>query len=150
MDKQQRELEEELGKQATVEKTTDQNGLQAIKVTFEGGILFPTGKYTLSPQAQADLAGEEKELKHKEEDGQFYGNHKPQFPSYSHGTTAVDIRIRVRHKLEQLQLVRRRHLRSTSGHRRHSGVFHGSHFRCRDVLRLEQSLLRQRVSPVRT
>ena len=56
MDKQQRELEEELGKQATVEKTTDQNGLQAIKVTFEGGILFPTGKYTLSPQAQSDLA----------------------------------------------------------------------------------------------
>ena len=36
------ELQQELGQQATVEKTTDQNGLQAIKVTFEGGILFPT------------------------------------------------------------------------------------------------------------
>ncbi len=55
MDKQQKELEEQLANQAKVEKTTDQNGLQAIKVTFEGGILFPTGKYTLNPQAQADL-----------------------------------------------------------------------------------------------
>ena len=57
MDKQQRELEEELGKQATVEKTTDQNGLQAIKVTFEGGILFPTGKYTLSPDTNVQIYG---------------------------------------------------------------------------------------------
>lgn len=56
MDKQQQELQEQLGQQATVEETTDQNGLQAIKVTFEGGILFPTGKHTLSQQAQADLA----------------------------------------------------------------------------------------------
>lgn len=55
MDKQQKQLQEELGQQATVEQTTDQNGLQAIKVTFEGGILFPTGKYSLNPQAQADL-----------------------------------------------------------------------------------------------
>ena len=55
MDKQQKELQQELGQQATAEKTTDQNGLQAIKVTFEGGILFPTGKYSLNPQAQADL-----------------------------------------------------------------------------------------------
>ena len=55
MDKQKKELEEELGRQAKVESTTDQNGLQAIKVTFDGGILFPTGKYTLSPQAKADL-----------------------------------------------------------------------------------------------
>ncbi|GFI14254.1 putative lipoprotein YiaD [Muribaculaceae bacterium] len=56
MDKQQKQLEEELGSQAKVEQTTDQNGLQAIKVTFDGGILFPTGKYTLNPQAQADLS----------------------------------------------------------------------------------------------
>lgn len=55
MDKQQRQLEQELQNQATVEQTTDQNGLRAIKVTFNGGILFPTGKYTLNPQAQADL-----------------------------------------------------------------------------------------------
>ena len=74
MDKQQRELEEELGKQATVEKTTDQNGLQAIKVTFEGGILFPTGKYTLSPQAQADLTRFANSLKNNPDTNvQIYG-----------------------------------------------------------------------------
>ncbi len=56
MDKQQKELEQQLADQATVEQTTDQNGLQAIKVTFDGGILFPTGKYNLNPQAQADLS----------------------------------------------------------------------------------------------
>lgn len=56
MDKQQAELQQELGNQATVERTTDVNGLQAIKVTFAGGILFPTGKYTLSAQAQSDLS----------------------------------------------------------------------------------------------
>ncbi len=55
MDKQKKELQEELGSQAKVEETTDQNGLKAIKVTFDGGILFPTGKYTLNPQAKADL-----------------------------------------------------------------------------------------------
>lgn len=56
MDKQQKELQEQLAQQATVEETTDQNGLQAIKVTFDGGILFPTNKYTLNQQAQADLS----------------------------------------------------------------------------------------------
>ena len=55
MDKQQKQLQEELANQAKVEETTDQNGLRAIKVTFDGGILFPTGKYTLNPQAKADL-----------------------------------------------------------------------------------------------
>lgn len=56
MDKQQAELEAELAKQAQIEKTTDSNGLQAIKVTFNGGILFPTNGTTLSQQAQADLS----------------------------------------------------------------------------------------------
>ena len=55
MDKQKKELEEQLGQQAKVEETTDANGLKAIKVTFDGGILFPTGKYTLNEQATADL-----------------------------------------------------------------------------------------------
>ena len=55
MDKQQKELEEQLAQQAKVEQTTDSNGLRAIKVTFDGGILFPTGKYTLNTQAKADL-----------------------------------------------------------------------------------------------
>ena len=55
MDKQQKQLEEQLANQAKVEQTTDQNGLQAIKVTFDGGILFQTGKYNLTQQARADL-----------------------------------------------------------------------------------------------
>lgn len=53
MDKQQKELEKIQG--AEVQQTTDQNGLQAIKVTFNGGILFPTGKSTISPSAQTAL-----------------------------------------------------------------------------------------------
>ncbi|MBQ1932440.1 MAG: OmpA family protein [Muribaculaceae bacterium] len=53
MDKQQKELEQIQG--ATVEETVDQNGLQAIKMTFDGGILFATGKSTLSASAQNSL-----------------------------------------------------------------------------------------------
>lgn len=56
MDKQQKELEQQLADKAKVEQVTDQNGLQAIKVTFDGGILFPTGKYTLNPTAKTDLS----------------------------------------------------------------------------------------------
>lgn len=55
MDKQQKELEAQLAQQAKIEQTTDNNGLQAIKVTFDGGILFATGKSDLSNTAQADL-----------------------------------------------------------------------------------------------
>ncbi len=55
MDRQQRELQQQLADQATVEETTDSNGLRAIKVTFEGGILFATGKSVLSAQAEANL-----------------------------------------------------------------------------------------------
>lgn len=55
MDKQAAELQRQLAEQAKVEKVKDQNGLQAIKVTFEGGILFPTGKYTLNQNAKTDL-----------------------------------------------------------------------------------------------
>lgn len=55
MDKQQRELEQQLADKATVEQVTDQNGLQAIKVTFNGGILFPTNGTTLSASARTEL-----------------------------------------------------------------------------------------------
>ncbi len=55
MDNQQKQLEQQLAESATVEQVTDQNGLQAIKVTFNGGILFPTGKYTLNQSAKNDL-----------------------------------------------------------------------------------------------
>ncbi len=56
MDNQQKQLEQQLAESATVEQVTDQNGLQAIKVTFNGGILFPTGKYTLNASAKNDLS----------------------------------------------------------------------------------------------
>lgn len=57
MDKQKKELEQELANSAKVEETTDSTtGLKAIRVTFEGGILFPTGKYTINEQAKANLA----------------------------------------------------------------------------------------------
>jgi outer membrane protein OmpA-like peptidoglycan-associated protein len=54
MDKQQKELEQI--QNAKVEEAVDQNGLQAIKVTFEGGILFPTGKSTISAAAKNSLS----------------------------------------------------------------------------------------------
>lgn len=57
MDQQQAELAQQLGDQAKVEQTTDANGLQAIKVTFDGGILFQTGKYALNQSAKNDLSG---------------------------------------------------------------------------------------------
>lgn len=41
---------------AKVEEVTDQNGLKAVKVTFDNGILFHVGKYNLQPTAQNELA----------------------------------------------------------------------------------------------
>ena len=55
MDKQKKELEEQLANSAEVSTVKDQNGLEAIKVTFNGGILFPTNGTTLSSSAKADL-----------------------------------------------------------------------------------------------
>lgn len=55
MDKQKQELEQQLANSAEVSTVTDQNGLQAIKVTFNGGILFPTNGTTLSSSARTDL-----------------------------------------------------------------------------------------------
>lgn len=41
---------------AEVEQITDNNGLQAVKVTFDSGILFTTGDATLSSSAKASLS----------------------------------------------------------------------------------------------
>lgn len=41
---------------AQVEQVTDNNGLQAVKVTFDSGILFQTGSSNLSTSAQASLS----------------------------------------------------------------------------------------------
>jgi len=56
MDKQKQQLEQELAEKAKVESVTDQNGLQAIKVTFNGGILFPFNSTSLSANAKTDLS----------------------------------------------------------------------------------------------
>lgn len=54
MDKQKKELEAING--AQVESVTDANNLTAIKVTFDNGILFATGKSALSTSAKNSLA----------------------------------------------------------------------------------------------
>ena len=54
MDKQKQELENIEG--AQVETVTDQNNLQAIKVTLDSGILFATGKSPLSSAAKQSLS----------------------------------------------------------------------------------------------
>ena len=54
MDKQAEQLK--AIENAKVETTTDANGLKAIKVTFDGGILFPTNGSTLSSTARTDLS----------------------------------------------------------------------------------------------
>lgn len=41
---------------ATVEEVTDANGLTAVKVTFDSGILFKTGKYDLNTTSKNELA----------------------------------------------------------------------------------------------
>lgn len=55
MDKQQAQLEQELADKAKVEQVTDANGLQAIKVTFESGILFPTNGTSINESAKKEL-----------------------------------------------------------------------------------------------
>ncbi|HEY3373065.1 MAG TPA: OmpA family protein [Prolixibacteraceae bacterium] len=53
MDKQKAELEKIEG--AKVETVTDANNLQAIKVTFDSGILFATNKSTLNASSKSAL-----------------------------------------------------------------------------------------------
>ena len=47
--------EAEAVKNAQVESVTDANGLQAVKVTFDSGILFTTGSSTLTASAKNSL-----------------------------------------------------------------------------------------------
>ncbi|MDR1273033.1 MAG: OmpA family protein [Odoribacteraceae bacterium] len=53
MDKQKKELE--ALENARIETVTDANNLQAIKITFESGILFPTNGTSLSASSKNDL-----------------------------------------------------------------------------------------------
>lgn len=43
-------------KNAKVEEVTDANGLKAVKVTFDSGILFPTNGYTLNSSSKNELS----------------------------------------------------------------------------------------------
>lgn len=54
MDKVAREVTSRVPN-ASVEKVTDANGLQCVKVTFDSGILFPLNSYTLSSASKKDL-----------------------------------------------------------------------------------------------
>ena len=53
MDKAKKEAE--AVKNAQVQQVTDANGLQAVKVTFDSGILFGTGSSTLAATAKTSL-----------------------------------------------------------------------------------------------
>lgn len=57
MDKQQAELEQQMaGSGVNIETVTDDNDLQAIKVTFPDGILFATGKSDLNTTSISELS----------------------------------------------------------------------------------------------
>lgn len=88
MDKQKQQLEQELANKAAVETVTDQNGLKAIKVTFEGGILFPTNGTTLSSEAKKDLTAFASSLiSNPETNVQIFG--------YTDNTGGMDVNERV-------------------------------------------------------
>ncbi|TCN61696.1 OmpA family protein [Acetobacteroides hydrogenigenes] len=73
MDKQKAELEKIQG--AQVESVKDANNLDAIKVTFDSGILFATGKSTLSADSKTALTNFANSLKNTPEtDVTIYGH----------------------------------------------------------------------------
>ncbi|MBN2165547.1 MAG: OmpA family protein [Marinilabiliaceae bacterium] len=73
MDKQKEELEKIEG--AKVESVKDVNNLDAIKVTFDSGILFATGKSRLSSESKAALTNFAASLKNNPQtDVAIYGH----------------------------------------------------------------------------
>lgn len=88
MDQQQKELEQQLAKEAQIEKVEDANGLQAIKVTFSNGILFPTNGTALSSNAKTELSKFAQSLKqYPETNVQIFGY------TDNTGTYAVNERV---------------------------------------------------------
>lgn len=86
MDKQKKELEAIEG--AKVETVQDVNNLQAIKVTFDNGILFPTNKSELSPSSREALTKFAASLKNSPDtDVTIYGH------TDNTGTRSVNERI---------------------------------------------------------
>lgn len=55
MDKAKAAAAAAMAEQATVETTKDQNGLEAVKVTLDNGVLFAVGKAVLQPGAKTSL-----------------------------------------------------------------------------------------------
>ncbi|MDE6438408.1 MAG: OmpA family protein [Muribaculaceae bacterium] len=87
MDKQAEELKKQLA-EADVETVTDQNGLQAIKVTFPGGILFPTNGTSLSANAKTELSQFATSLmQNPDTDVQIYG--------FTDNTGSMEVNTRV-------------------------------------------------------
>ena len=75
MDKQQAELQQQMGDNVIIGTVTDRNGLPAIKVTFPDGILFATGKSDLSAAAINELAKFATSLaQHPDTDVTIYGH----------------------------------------------------------------------------
>ncbi len=89
MDKKADELAKQLSETATIETVTDANNLQAIKVTFEGGILFDTNKSDLSATSKSALKKFVESLKDMEDDTDItiYGH------TDNTGTLAVNERL---------------------------------------------------------
>lgn len=86
MDKQKKELEAIEG--AKVETVQDANDLQAIKVTFDNGILFATNKSELSPGSREALSKFATSLKNSPDtDVTIYGH------TDNTGTRAVNERV---------------------------------------------------------
>ena len=86
MDKQKKELEAIEG--AKVESVQDVNNLQAIKVTFDNGILFATNKSELSPASREALTKFATSLRNSPDtDVTIYGH------TDNTGTRAVNERI---------------------------------------------------------
>lgn len=95
MQKQREELERI--EAAKVEEVTDANGLSAIKVTFDNGILFDTNKSTLSPSSKAALSKFAQSLRENPDtDVSIYGH------TDNTGSLAVNERI----SLERAEAVR--------------------------------------------
>lgn len=92
MDKQKAELERIEG--AKVETVTDANNLQAIKVTFDSGILFATGKSDLNTSSKSALLKFASSLKETPEtDLTIYG--------HTDNTGSRDVNVRLSNERAQ-------------------------------------------------
>lgn len=96
MDKKEAEIAQKVA-DAKVEQVTDNNGFQAIKVTFSDGILFGFNSTALNTESQVSLAQFAGEIQHEPGlDITIYGN------TDNKGTHAINEKV----SLERAQAVR--------------------------------------------